>query len=300
MSNKAIVIAGPTGVGKTDISIKLAKILNADIISADSAQLYKDMNIGTAKITEEEKDGIKHYMIDVVEPISKYNVGEYERKVSEILQQKEKEGKNIIIVGGTGLYIDAITEGLSVLPTAKPELRETFSTKTKEELYSELLKYDEEAAKNIEINNRNRIERALEVCLLTREKFSVLSKKNIKNNKYQFTKFFLDRDREELYERINKRVDIMMEQGLEKEVIALVEKYGTALKKLNIIGYSELIAYLESEITLERAIYEIKRNSRHYAKRQLTWFSKRTDYKRINCSIMSENEIISTITNSLI
>ena len=192
---KGIVLAGPTGVGKTDLSLKLAKLLNADIISCDSAQVYREMNIGTAKIREEEMKGIKHYMLDVVPPIEKYSVGEYQRAVDKILAEKEKEGKAVILTGGTGLYINSVVNGLSALPESNPELREKLMNLSAEELYEKLKELDIEAAEAIHMNNKKRVERAVEVCLMTGEKFSALSKQNIKNNNYDFLKVCLTRDR---------------------------------------------------------------------------------------------------------
>ena len=296
---KGLVIAGPTGVGKTDLSIKLAKLLNADIISADSAQIYKGMDIGTAKITAEEMQGVKHYMLDVVEPIKKYSVGDYQTAVDNILNEKEKENKNIILTGGTGLYIGSITEGLSDLPAGDPVLREELLKLDSEELYKKLMELDPQAAEDIHINNRRRVERAVEVCLLTGDKFSVLSKKNIKNNNYNFLKVALERDREYLYERINLRVDIMLEKGLEKEVRALYEKYGENLRKINIIGYTELIEYFNGQVSYEEAVENIKRNSRRYAKRQFTWFKNDPTYVWFDLDKLSEEEIIKSIIKEL-
>jgi tRNA dimethylallyltransferase len=294
---KGLVIAGPTGVGKTDLSIKLAKLLNADIISADSAQIYKGMDIGTAKITAEEMQGVKHYMLDVVEPIKKYSVGDYQTAVDNILNEKEKENKNIILTGGTGLYIGSITEGLSDLPAGDPVLREELLKLDSEELYKKLMELDPQAAEHI--NNRRRVERAVEVCLLTGDKFSVLSKKNIKNNNYNFLKVALERDREYLYERINLRVDIMLEKGLEQEVRALYEKYGENLRKINIIGYTELIEYFNGQVSYEEAVENIKRNSRRYAKRQFTWFKNDPTYVWFDLDKLSEEEIINSIIKEL-
>lgn len=296
---KGLVIAGPTGVGKTDLSIKLAKLLNADIISADSAQIYKGMDIGTAKITAEEMQGVKHYMLDVVEPIKKYSVGDYQTAVDNILNEKEKENKNIILTGGTGLYIGSITEGLSDLPAGDPVLREELLKLDSEELYKKLMELDPQAAQDIHINNRRRVERAVEVCLLTGDKFSVLSKKNIKNNNYNFLKVALERDREYLYERINLRVDIMLEKGLEQEVRALYEKYGENLRKINIIGYTELIEYFNGQVSYEEAVENIKRNSRRYAKRQFTWFKNDPTYVWFDLDKLSEEEIINSIIKEL-
>ena len=296
---KGLVIAGPTGVGKTDLSIKLAKLIGADIISADSAQIYKGMNIGTAKINIEEMQGVKHHMLDVVEPIKKYNVGDYQKNVDNILKEKEKEKKNIIITGGTGLYISSITEGLSSLPTADSLLREELMKKDTDELYNELKAIDPEAALDIHKNNRRRVERALEVFKLTGEKFSVLSKKNIKGNNYSFLKVALERNRDVLYERINMRVDIMLEKGLSEEVRKLYEKYGDNLRKINIIGYTQLIDYFNNNCTFEEAVENIKRDSRRYAKRQFTWFKNDSSYTWYNLDEMSEEEIIDKITSEL-
>lgn len=291
--NRGIVIAGPTGVGKTKISIRLAKLLNAEIISSDSAQVYSGLDIGTAKISELEKENIKHHLIDVVEPIQKYSVGNFEREVNKILNENEE--KNFLLVGGTGLYINSITDGLSVLPEADKSIREELTKMDIKELYEILLKNDEEAAKMIHPSNRVRLERAVEVFIKTGEKFSILSKKNVKNNKFSFLKIALERNREKLYERINKRVDIMFEQGLENEVRELYHKYGEKLYNLNIIGYREVIDYFEGKIDLERAKYEIKRNSRHYAKRQFTWFKADKDYQWFNLDEISEDEIINKV-----
>lgn len=296
---KGLVIAGPTGVGKTDLSIKMAKLMKADIISADSAQVYKGMDIGTAKITMEEMQGIKHYMLNIVEPIKKYNVGDYQKNVDNILKEKEKENKNIIIAGGTGLYISSITEGLSSLPSADLVLREKLMKKDPDELYNELVAVDPDVAAEIHKNNKKRVERALEVFKLTGEKFSVLSKKNIKGNNYSFLKIALERNRDVLYERINMRVDIMMEKGLLKEAKELYEKYGENLRKINIIGYTQLIDYFDNNCTLEEAIENIKRDSRRYAKRQFTWFRNDPSYIWYDLDKMSEEEIVDKITSEL-
>ena len=296
---KGLVIAGPTGVGKTDLSIKLAKLIGADIISADSAQIYKGMDIGTAKITIEEMQGIKHYMLDVVEPIKKYNVGEYQKNVDDILKEKEVEKKNIIVTGGTGLYISSITEGLSSLPTADLLLREELMKIDIDELYNELIAVDPEAALDIHKNNRRRVERALEVFRLTGEKFSVLSKKNIKGNNYSFLKIALERDRDVLYERINMRVEKMIEKGLVKEVRESYEKYGENLRKINIIGYTQLIDYFNNNCTFEEAVENIKRESRRYAKRQFTWFKNDSSYIWYDLDKTNKEEIVDKITTEL-
>ena len=291
--NRAIVIAGPTGVGKTKISIDLASELNAEIISSDSAQVYRGLNIGTAKITEEEMQGIKHHLIDIVEPMSKYSVGNFEKDVNKILNQNPE--KNFLLVGGTGLYLNSVTNGLSILPEADKKTRDYLSTLDNQTLLELAFKYDEEATKEIHPNNRVRLERVVEVFLLTGQKFSELSKKNIKNNNFKFLKIALERDRENLYDRINKRVDIMFAQGLVDEVKNLYEIYGEKLYKLNIIGYNEIIDYINGIISLDEANYRIKLNSRHYAKRQFTWFKADNEYQWFNLDRISEQEIVKSI-----
>jgi tRNA dimethylallyltransferase len=296
---KGLVIAGPTAVGKTALSIKLAQAMEADIISADSAQIYKDLDIGTAKVSIEEMQGVTHYMIDVVPPLKKYSVGEYQREVDKILSDQENRNKDVILTGGTGLYISSVTDGLSDLPKSDLVLREKLMNKSKEDLYSELIKLDLEAAEAIHINNKKRVERALEVCILTGEKFSVISKRNIKGNNYKFLKIALERGRENLYARINMRVDIMIEAGLYEEVKKVYEAYGENLEKINIIGYSEIIRHLKGEVTFEEAVELIKRNSRRYAKRQFTWFKNDSSYIWYNIEEISESDIVRDVLQRL-
>lgn len=294
-----IVIGGPTGVGKTELSIKLAKILDAVIINCDSMQIYKEMNIGTAKIKEEEKNGIPHYMIDIIDPIDKYSVGDYYAEVNNLLNNLEKENKNVVFVGGTGLYINAITEGLSKLPPANIEFREKIKNIETEILYKKLLELDYEGAEEIHFNNRVKIERALEVCEVTGEKFSVLNKKNIKGNNYNFLKIGLDRDRKILYERINERVKIMVEQGLIEEAKGIYYKYKNQLENIKAIGYKELFQYFNGQLTLEEAIELIQKESRHYAKRQLTWFRRDKKYKWFDLGQITQEKIIKEILENL-
>lgn len=292
---KGIVISGATGVGKTDLSIKLAKRLNADIISADASQVYKFLDIGTAKVTEDEMQGIKHYMIDVVEPDEDYSVGDFEVEVNKILHEKEDNAENIILVGGTGLYIRAITDGFSDLPTKDEKIRKDLEKKSLEELQEILKALDLQAYNEIDLNNKLRLVRAIEVCKITGEKFSELRVKNIKKNNYNFLKVFLTRNREELYERINKRVDIMIQKGLVEEAKKVYNNYEDSLYKISAIGYKELFNYFDGKVSLEEAIEDIKRESRRYAKRQMTWFRKEKDYLIYNLSEISEKEIIEDI-----
>ncbi|MGL4253624.1 MAG: tRNA (adenosine(37)-N6)-dimethylallyltransferase MiaA [Fusobacteriaceae bacterium] len=294
-----VVIAGPTGVGKTSLSIKLAKILKGEIISADSAQVFKGLDIGSAKISQDEMAGIPHHLIDILEPNKKYSVGEFQKDADNILNILEKKGVTPLVVGGTGLYLSSITEGLSSLPAADQKLRDSFQKFSTSEIFQKLQELDPEAAENIHPNNRVKLERALEVCILSHDKFSILSTKNIKNNHTNFLKIALDRDRTILYERINQRVDMMMKQGLLQEVEFLYKKYGASLKNLNIIGYAEIIDYIDNKLSLEEAVENIKQNSRRYAKRQFTWFRNREDYIWYNLDFLTEEEIIKDILKKL-
>ena len=293
---KGIVIAGATGVGKTNLSIKLAQKINAEIISADASQVYKELDIGTAKVTQEEMQGIRHYMIDVVNPDEDYSVGDFERAVNDILNENvNKSEKNIIIAGGTGLYIKSITDGFAKLPSKDEKIRAELESKSIEELQEILKKIDEKSYKEIDLFNKLRLVRAIEVCLLTGGKFSELRVQNEKNNNYKFLKIFLTRNREELYERINKRVDIMISKGLINEARKIYDNYQKSLYKISSIGYKELFSYFERKIILEEAIEEIKKESRRYAKRQMTWFRKEKNYIVYNLSEISEDEIIKDI-----
>ncbi|WP_456082867.1 tRNA (adenosine(37)-N6)-dimethylallyltransferase MiaA [Leptotrichia sp.] len=289
---KGIVISGATGVGKTDLSIKLAKRLNADIISADASQVYKFLDIGTAKVTKDEMQGIKHYMIDVVEPDEDYSVGDFEVEVNKILHEKEENDENVILVGGTGLYIRAITDGFSDLPTKDEKIRKDLEEKSLEELQEILKELDLQAYNEIDLNNKLRLVRAIEVCKITGGKFSELRVKNIKKNNYNFLKVFLTRNREELYERINKRVDVMIQKGLVEEAKKVYNTYEDSLYKISAIGYKELFNYFDGKVSLEEAVEEIKKESRRYAKRQMTWFRKESNYLIYNLSEISEEEII--------
>ena len=290
------MIAGATGVGKTDLSIRLAKKIDAEIISADASQIYKELDIGTAKITDEEMQGVKHYMIDVASPGEDYSVGDFERDVNNILNENScKNGKNIIIAGGTGLYIRSITDGFAKLPSKDEKIRKELESKSLDELQETLKKLDEKSYEEIDLSNKLRLVRAIEVCLLTGGKFSELRTRNVKNNDYDFLKIFLTRNRDELYDRINRRVEIMIAKGLVGEAKKVYNKYTERLHKISSIGYKELFMHFDGKITLDEAVEEIKKESRRYAKRQMTWFRKEKDYIICNLSEMSENETLDEI-----
>lgn len=287
MLYNAIVIAGPTGVGKTNLSIKLAKILNAEIISADSMQIYKKLDIGTAKIKKEETEGIIHHLIDIKEPNEDYSVGEFEKNVNNILKNK----KNYIIVGGTGLYISSITDGIAILPEKDEKLRGFLELKSIEELLELLKKLDYEYYQIIDKENKRRLLRAVEVCMLSKDKFSNVLKNTKKNNDYNFLKIFLTRDRNELYDMINKRIDNMIKEGLLNEAKNIYEKYDN----IKAIGYKELFEYFEGKLTLEKAIELLKQKSRNYAKRQMTWFNNKEDYIKYNLTNENIDDVLKDI-----
>lgn len=274
----AIIIAGPTGVGKTELSIKLAKLLNARIISADASQVYKTLDIGTAKITEDEKDGVIHYLIDEVEPNEKYSVGHFYETANKILNENKEVP--FLIVGGTGLYISSLTDGLTMMDKVDYKKREKLESMTLIELQDLL---SEEEKKQIDINNKVRVIRKIE----TR---GVVYNNKLGNDR-KFLKIFLTRNRATLYDRINKRVDIMMEQGLLEEAKKAYNVYGDQIQS---IGYKQLFEYFKSNVSLEEAIENIKTASRRYAKRQFTWFKNR-GYIEYNLDDESIDKIIEKI-----
>ena len=277
---KVIVICGPTASGKTALSIELAKKINGEIISCDSMQIYKDMNIGTAKVTEEEMQGIKHYMIDFVSPDERYSVADYKNDAEKIIEIIINKGKTPIIVGGTGLYVDSLIYNIEY---PKINLDEDYRQKLEKEVEEKVLKYlydvakkiDEQAVQKISINDKKRIMRVLEIYHATgktKTEQEVESRK--KEVKYDYKIFAINMDREKLYQRINLRVDKMIENGLIEEVENLQKQYNHFPTAMQGLGYKEVVEYLQNEITKDEMIEKIKQETRRYAKRQLTWFRK--------------------------
>jgi len=299
---KVIILLGPTGVGKTGASILLAKELDTEIISADSMQIYKGMDIGTAKPTKEERALVRHHMVDIVEPSESYSVGKYIETIAPIIDALYKKEKIPVIVGGTGLYIKAITRGIFSGPSADLELREKLLSVEKEEkgsLYSYLSNIDTEAAQKIQKNDTRRIIRAIEVCLKSNGKISLMQETLTKPLPYEFIKIGLTRERIELYEVIEKRVDSMIRSGLIEEVERLL-KTNPGRTPLQAIGYKEFAMFLQGEIAQEEAVRLVKRNSRRYAKRQFTWFKKENDINWIDITGAYESrEIFNLIKSSL-
>ena len=284
MTTPLIILTGPTAVGKTDLSIQLAKAVDAEIVSADSMQIYKYMDIGSAKVTEEEMQGVKHYLVDEIEPDMPFSVSEYKRMAEEYIDEISSRGKNVIVTGGTGLYLNSLIYDMDFGKSdANQELREELNKELEENgpayMYEKLVSLDKEAAERIHPNNTKRVIRAIEVAM-SGEKMNDFSKDLRYNKKYRPIIIVLNRDRQALYDRINLRVDIMLKNGLIEEVKGLLDKgYTKDMISMQGIGYKEIIKYFDGEYTLDEAIEIIKRDSRRYAKRQLTWFRRYEDAK---------------------
>ncbi len=283
MKPKVIVICGPTASGKTALSIELAKQINGEIISADSMQIYKYMDIGSAKVTLEEMQGIKHYMLDVVEPNKRYSVAEYKLEAEKCIEEILSKNKTPIVIGGTGLYIDALIYGIEFSDIKIDEeyrkyLNNLCEKEGLEKLYNMAVEIDPQAMKIISNNDKKRIMRVLEIYYetgKTKTEQEIESRKN--EVKYDYKVFAINWDREKLYERINKRVDIMIEQGLIQEVKDLLNKYENMPTAIQGLGYKEVKEYLDGDLTKEEMIEKLKMETRRYAKRQFTWFKKNKD-----------------------
>lgn len=307
---KVIVILGPTGVGKTASSIILARHLNTELISSDSMQIYKHMDIGTAKPTKEERQMVRHHMIDIVEPWESYSTGQYIKDVSPIIENLLGKGKIPIIVGGTGLYIKAMTKGIFTGPSADWDLRNELLHKEDSEkgfLYKYLKSLDPITALKIAPTDTRRIIRALEVCLKSNKRMSELHQALTKPLPYKFIKIGITRDRKELYRLIEQRVDKMVENGLVeevKDVIQLIKENGDrqeanrrqithspspiAYSSMQAIGYKEIAMHLNGEISLAEAIRLVKKRTKMYAKRQFTWFKKEEGIQWIDVTEMHD------------
>ncbi len=274
--NKVIAIVGATASGKTAYAVELAKKCNGEIISADSRLVYKGMNIGTAKPTKEEMQNIPHYMIDIVEPNIDYSVGLYAKEAKKCINNIISKGKTPIVVGGTGLYFRILLENYD-LPNVKPnyELRNELDKLPYDELLKMLQNIDINAANSLEKNDKKRLIRYIEIVKLTGQPLHL--SRGIKEKEFDIEWIGLNFPREELYDRINRRVDIMIKQGLVDETIDLLQKYGRISNITDTIGYREIISYLDKQLTFEDAIDKLKQNTRNYAKRQLTWFRKNED-----------------------
>jgi len=282
--NKLIILAGPTASGKTSVSIDLAKRLGGEIISADSMQVYKYMDVGTAKISVEEMQGVKHHLIDVLNPKEDFNIVKFQNMVKCSIEEIVKNGHIPILVGGTGFYIQSVIYDIDFNneddnSSVRKKLEEEYDTLGADFMHEKLKKIDIVSAQNIHKNNKKRIIRAIEYFLINNEPISSHNEvQREKKSPYDYRFFVLNPPRDILYERINKRVDIMVENGLVDEVKKLREMgLSTANISMQGIGYKEIIEYLDGEVSLETAIENIKQNTRHMAKRQVTWFKREKD-----------------------
>lgn len=279
-----IVLTGPTAVGKTELSIRLAKAINGEIISADSMQVYRGMDIGSAKIRPEEMQGVRHYLIDELEPDEDFHVVRFQTLAKQYMEEIYEKKKIPILVGGTGFYIQSVLYDIDFTESAAdPAYREELEALARrdgaEALHEQLRLVDPQAASEIHANNIKRVIRALEYHHETGEQISIHNREERqKESPYQFAYFVLNDSRDRLYEKINRRIDVMLQEGLLEEVRALRDKgYTRDMVSMQGLGYKELLDYLDGKISLEEAVYRIKRDTRHFAKRQITWFKRERD-----------------------
>jgi len=302
---KIVIISGPTGVGKTEISLQVAERLQGEIISCDSMQIYKGMDIGSAKATKEEMERVPHHLIDVVSPFDAFTVSDYKDLAEEAIHDIHKRGKPAILVGGTGLYIDAVIKNLSFTEGGSDAaLRKELEEEAKENgplfLHEKLKKVDLEAATAIHPNNVKRVVRALEVYHLTGKPFSSFKDERGLRKEYEIHYFYLNKDRQKLYEAIDERVEVMMRKGLLEEVEGL-QKSGLTSSHVSMqgIGYKEILSYLDGILSLEGAVDLVKMRSRNYAKRQLTWFRNEKYAEELSKEQYTDEEIIEILENSI-
>jgi tRNA dimethylallyltransferase len=281
-----IYIAGPTGVGKTDLSLEIAKKFNTDIVSCDSRQFYKELKIGASPPSYSQLKEVKHHFIHHKSIHDVYNVGKYEKDAITVINDLFKEKDNLILVGGSGLYADSIMYGIDDFPDIPSGIRNNiiadFKSGGLEFIQNKLKKLDPEYYEEVDLSNFNRIIRALEVIELTGKKFSSLRTKKEKQRIFKSHVLIIETDREKLYKRINDRVDSMIKEGLEEEALKL--KDFKELNPLNTVGYKEFFNYFEDKLTFTQTVEKIKQNTRNYAKRQITWLKKYSDAKKINMS----------------
>jgi len=301
------ILAGPTAIGKTEISIKLAQKLNGEIISADSMQIYKYMDVGSAKISELDMNGIAHHLVDIIAPSEEFSVAEFKERAEIAIDEITNKNKLPMLVGGTGFYINSLIYNYSFASTNKDELYREYLTKIagekgNEHVHVMLKDIDEVSYKKLYPNDLKRVIRALEVYKVSGKPMSAFSaEQNILDIPYNVHYFVLNMDRQELYNRINLRVDIMMKNNLVEEVIKLKEMgYNSDMQSMKGIGYKEILYYLNDEISLSEAVEMIKQGSRNYAKRQLTWFRKDPRVNWINKDdFSSDDEIVDYIASKL-
>ena len=273
------VLIGPTGVGKTELSLKIAESFDTCIVSADSRQLYADIPIGTAAPTPDQLERVKHYMVGILKLTDYYSAARYEEEVMELLESLFKEKKAVVLTGGSMMYVDAVCKGIDDIPTVDEETRSIMMQRYQEEglekLCAELKLLDPEYYRQVDLKNPKRVVHALEICYMTGKTYTSFRKAQAKERPFEIVKIGLTRDREELYNRINRRVDVMVEEGLIEEA-KKVFPY-RELNSLNTVGYKELFKYMDGEWNLDFALDKIRQNSRNYARKQMTWFKRDKD-----------------------
>lgn len=289
---KIICVVGATASGKTDLAVKLAKAVDGEIISADSMQVYKNMPIATAVATKEEQDGVVHHLVEFLDADQTFSVADFVERAKVLIDEITARGKVPIVAGGTGLFVDSLVKNISFSEVgSNAEIRNELAEKSNEELYERLLKLDANAAENIHPNNRKRVIRALELCMSGTSKTEQNENSMLIDSPYDALYIGIGyKDRQKLYDRINKRVDLMLEAGLENEARQMLGKQGLTARQA--IGHKELQPYIDGKITLDEATENLKRETRRYAKRQLTWFRRNENINWLYADEMSRDELV--------
>lgn len=289
---KIICVVGATASGKTDLAVKLAKAVDGEIISADSMQVYKNMPIATAVATKEEQDGVVHHLVEFLDADQTFSVADFVERAKVLIDEITARGRVPIVAGGTGLFVDSLVKNISFSEVgSNAEIRNELAEKSNEELYERLLKLDANAAENIHPNNRKRVIRALELCMSGTSKTEQNENSMLVDSPYDALYIGIGyKDRQKLYDRINKRVDLMFEAGLENEARQMLGKQGLTARQA--IGHKELQPYIDGKITLDEATENLKRETRRYAKRQLTWFRRNENINWLYADEMSRDELV--------
>lgn len=289
---KIICVVGATASGKTDLAVKLAKAVDGEIISADSMQVYKNMPIATAVATKEEQDGVVHHLVEFLDADQNFSVADFVERAKVLIDEITARGRVPIVAGGTGLFVDSLVKNISFSEVgSNAEIRNELAEKSNEELYERLLKLDPNAAEDIHPNNRKRVIRALELCMSGTSKTEQNENSMLIDSPYDALYIGIGyKDRQKLYDRINKRVDLMLEAGLENEARQMLGKQGLTARQA--IGHKELQPYIDGKITLDEATENLKRETRRYAKRQLTWFRRNENINWLYADEMSRDELV--------
>ena len=289
---KIICVVGATASGKTDLAVKLAKAVDGEIISADSMQVYKNMPIATAVATKEEQDGVPHHLVEFLDTDQTFSVADFVERAKVLIDEITARGRVPIVAGGTGLFVDSLVKNISFSQVgSNAEIRNELAEKSNEELFEKLVELDPKSAENIHLNNRKRVIRALELCMSGTSKTEQNENSMLIDSPYDALYIGIGyQDRQKLYDRINKRVDLMLEAGLENEARQMLGKQGLTARQA--IGHKELQPYIDGNITLDEAVEGLKRETRRYAKRQLTWFRQNENINWLYADEMSRDELV--------